>query len=423
MTAATPPDDLARVLELGAEPLPRRRRYRIVLILITVLLATLVGFWMWRSEGSGVRYRALPVERGDLVVTVTATGTLQPVDQVDVGSELSGTVEWVGVDFNDRVVQGQVLARLDTKEQKARVVQGRASLEVARARVAEAEATVVETRLRLDRCLKLLERHMCTQEDADNARAAWTRAKAGVASATAQVEVAEATLAADETKLEKAVIVAPINGLVLARNIEPGQTVASMMQTPILFTLAEDLSRLELHVDVDEADVGQVQVGQTATFTVDAHPDRTFEAEITQVRFAPRTVQGVVTYETLLSLANPEMLLRPGMTATAEINVAHVEDALLVPNAALRFRPPDAARRDRRPAVQRLIPGPPMRATPRPRAPMELARAHEVWMLRGDEPVAFPVVLGATDGRYTQLLEGDLDEGDEVIVEASEARR
>jgi HlyD family secretion protein len=385
---------------------------------VAVVLAAVVAIvaYLWPRASPEAQFRTETVARGPLVVEVTATGTLQPVDEVQVGSELSGTIEWVGVDFNDRVTAGQVIARLDTEELEARVVQSRAALEAAQSRVAEAEATVEETRLRMDRCLKLLEKQMCTQEDADNSRAAWTRAKAAHASAIAQVEVAKATLAAEETKLRKAVIVAPIDGIVLSRSIEPGQTVASMMQTPVLFTLAEDLSQLELHVDVDEADVGRVAVGQLARFTVDAYPDRSFAARITQVRFAPKTVQGVVTYETLLSLDNDDLALRPGMTATAQITVARVDDALLLPNAALRYRPAAAKEAASAPAIQRLVPGPPMR---RPKPPEPVASVtvdRSVWVLRDGEPVEVGVRLGATDGRHSEVVGGDLRAGIEVIV-------
>ena len=394
----------------------RHRRSRLVGVIAGLVVVGLGVVWWWlERDGDATRYRTQPVERGSLVVAVTATGTLQPVDQVEVGSELSGTVDWVGVDFNDRVTAGQVIARLDTEELEARVVQSRAALEAAQARVTEAEATVEETRLRMDRCLKLLERQMCTQEDADNSLAAWTRAKAARASVAAQVQVARATLTADETKLGKAVIVAPIDGMVLSRNIEPGQTVASMMQTPILFTLAEDLSQLELHVDVDEADVGRVRVGQSARFTVDAYPERSFEARITQIRFAPKTVQGVVTYETLLALDNPDLALRPGMTATAEIVVGRVDDALLLPNAALRFEPPAVPVGAQRSPVARLIPGPPGRRNARNTAPAQ-GPERNVWVLRDGEPVAVAVSLGDTNGRVTQVLAGDIAAGTPVIV-------
>jgi HlyD family secretion protein len=391
------------------------RRPLVIAVIITVVVAAVLVVLL-RDGNARTLYRTEPITRGPLVVEVTATGTLQPVNQVQVGSELSGTVEWVGVDYNDRVRVGQVMARLDTEELEARAVQSRAALRAAQARVSEAEATVEESRLRMDRCLALLAKQMCTQESADNNRAAWMRAKAGVASAAAQVEVAQATLAADETKLRKAVIVAPIEGVVLSRTIEPGQTVASMMQTPVLFTLAEDLSQLQLHVDVDEADVGRVREGQVARFTVDAYPDRSFEARITQVRYAPKTVQGVVTYETLLALDNPDLALRPGMTATAEIVVARLDEALLLPNAALRYRPAIASEREERPAIQRLMPGPPFRRAQQQAPALAESSQRTVWRLKDGEPAQVAIAVGATDGRFTEIVNGDLAAGDAVIV-------
>ena len=280
------------------------------------------------------------MQRGNLTVVVTATGTLEPVNQVDVGSELSGIIDIVEVDYNDRVELGQVLARLDTDKLQAEVLQSQAALEAAQAKILEAQATVLETHLKSQRCDRLAVKKMCSQEDVDSSVAAYKRARAEEGSARAQVAEARAKLGADQTNFAKAVIHSPIDGIVLVRNVEPGQTVAATLQAPVLFTLAEDLAKMELHVDVDEADVGLVEAGQTAHFTVDAYPERTFPARITQVRFGSQTVDGVVTYETVLNVDNSDLSLRPGMTATADITVKRIENAILVPNAALRFTPP-----------------------------------------------------------------------------------
>ena len=276
----------------------RRRRLLLGVLVLALAVAATSHYLRMRAAARGApayEYVGAAVTRGELTVKVTATGTLQPLNQVDVGSELSGMVEEVLVDYNDTVRRGQVLARLDTQRLEATAVQARGSLASAEARLREAEATAIETGLKTGRCAKLAEKQMCSKDDLDASRAADARAQASVASARAEVAVAKATLEERETELAKAVIHAPIDGIVLKRLIEPGQTVAAMMQTPLLFTLAENLTQMELQVAVDEADVGHVAVGQRATFGVDAYPDRAFPATLTQVRYAPETKDGVVT--------------------------------------------------------------------------------------------------------------------------------
>jgi HlyD family secretion protein len=275
---------------------------------------------------------------------------------------------------------------------------------------------VLETRLAFERCEKLAERQLCTTGDLDAARAAHARAKAAEASARAQVAEARATLDGKETELAKTEIRSPIDGLVLLRQIEPGQTVAASLQAPILFTLAEDLAQMELHVAVDEADVGRIAVGQSASFTVDAWPERSFPASITQVRFAPRTVEGVVTYETVLTVDNSDLALRPGMTATAVITVQELQDALLVPNAALRFTPPatEAAQPRQRGAFGMLFPRPPMGQR---HGNADRNGGRKVWVLRDGAPQAVPVQTGASDGKFTELQSGELQAGEQVVVD------
>jgi HlyD family secretion protein len=421
-TNETPPrEDIHDLLNLG-DHLPGRRRLRwLGAAIMLLLLAAGALLWLLPGEESRLRYETAEVQQGDLTVTVTATGTLQPVNRVDVGSELSGTIEAVKVDFNDKVQRGQILALLDTDRLQAQVLESRASLQSNEAKVKEAQATVLETQLAFERCEKLAERQLCTTGDLDAARAAYARARAAEASARAQVAVARATLDGKETELAKTEIRSPIDGLVLLRQIEPGQTVAASLQAPILFTLAEDLAQMELHVAVDEADVGSIGEGQAAEFTVDAWPERSFPANITQVRFAPQTVEGVVTYETVLAVDNSDLALRPGMTATAVITVQQLEDALLVPNAALRFTPPqtDAAPRQRG-AFGMLFPRPPHSAR---RSNVERNGSPKVWVLRDGEPEAVPVKTGSSDGRFTALKSGELQPGDRVVVDAVSVKR
>ncbi len=371
------------------------------------------------GEDSAVRYKTAEVRRGDLTVLVTATGTLEPTNQVDVGSELSGIIDTVEVDYNDRVRVGQVLARLDTDKLQAQVLQSQAALEAARAKVLEAQATVLETGLRSERWERLAAKKMCSQEDVDTSLAAYKRAQAEEGSAKAQVSEAHAKLDFDRTNLAKAVIHSSIDGIVLVRNVEPGQTVAATFQAPVLFTLAEDLAKMELHVDVDEADVGQVKAGQIAVFTVDAYPERTFPARITQVRYGAQEVEGVITYETVLDVDNSDLSLRPGMTATADIRIKRVENAILVPNAALRFTP---AVREKKPSsggwISRLIRhGPPSSASKQRKGPGAEQHQRRVWVSRGGQPVAVSISTGSTDGIMTEVTGGEVGPGAVLVVD------
>ena len=412
-----PRDDIHAVLNVDRHtPGQRRLRWGLAALVI-LLLAGAILLWLLPGDKSAVRYETAEVVKGDLTVTVTATGTLEPVNQVDVGSELSGIIDTVEVDFNDKVQRGQVLARLNTDRLQAQVLESRASLQSSEAKVKEAQATVLETRAAFERCEKLAERQLCATSDLDTARAAHVRAKATEASTRAQVAEARATLDGKETELAKTDIRSPIDGLVLMRQIEPGQTVAASLQAPILFTLAEDLAQMELHVAVDEADVGRIAEGQTAEFTVDAWPERSFPARITQVRFAPRTVEGVVTYETVLAVDNADLALRPGMTATAVITVQQLQDAVLVPNTALRFTPPqkEAAQPRQRGAFGMLFPRPPMGQR---RSNADRNGGQKVWVLRDGEPAAVPVKTGASDGKLTELQSGDIQPGARVVTDA-----
>jgi len=382
--------------------------------LVVFLTLAAVRYWLFVPAEVTTGFKTVPVSRQDLRVSITATGKLAPVNQVDVGSELSGKIISVKVDFNDQVQTDQVLARLDTAELDASVVQYRAALQLARARVDQAQATLTESNIKYQRRSDLVAQQLAPVEDLDTSTAALARANADLAAAAAQVEQGLAVLDAATSKLSKAVIRAPISGIVLSRNVEPGQTVAAAFNTPILFSLAEDLRRMTLHVDVDEADVGSLKQGQSAMFTVDAYPGRNFDAIVTQVRYAPRTVEGVVTYETLLDVTNDDLSLRPGMTATAEIQTALVEDALVVPNSALRFVPPDEAADDRSggSVLSMLMP----RHRSVSRSTLAAGNEVDVWVLDTGEPRAVKVDTGLTDGRYTVIDAAGIEAGTLVIT-------
>ena len=387
----------------------------IALILLTILSA---------RRQPAIQYTTEPVKIGSITETVGATGALQPRDQVDVGTEISGTVKEVLVDYNDRVTTGQVMARLDPIKLNTWVLQSRAALDAAEAGLRQAKATVTETRIsleRLEKSHKLSNGRIPSQMDLDTARARYDQARAAQSAAEAQIVQAKATLEGNQSDLTKAVIRSPIDGIILTRSVEPGQTMAASLQTPVLFTIAKDLSVMELIVDVDEADVSRVHEGQTARFTVDAHPGRQFPATLTQVRFAPKTTSNVVTYETLLSVQNTELLLRPGMTATAEITVHQVQDAVLVPNAALRYAPQEesvSSPQPQRSLASRLLPRPPRGFRGRPDSGgNEKEKQNQVWILRENRPVPVPVVPGASNGVVTEIRKSDLKTGDLVIVD------
>ncbi|MGM0593448.1 MAG: efflux RND transporter periplasmic adaptor subunit [Pseudomonadota bacterium] len=415
---ATDDNEINQTLGLGEHRKGRRGRWW--WLLLPLLLV--VGYFFSPFSGDGktkLRYQSAQVERGDITLGVTATGTLEPLSQVEVGSELSGTIATVEVDFNDRVEEGQVLVRLDTTALQNRIAEGRAALAQAQARVQEARATEKEMQVKLARCQELAKKKMCSDNDVDAAEASRARAVASVASARAQVAMAEATLEGHMTNLKKAAIRSPIDGIVLDRKVEPGQTVAASLQTPVLFTLAEDLTQMELIVAVDEADIGNIRDGLAAEFTVDAYPERQFSAHINQVRRAPQTREGVVTYETVLTVDNSEALLLPGMTATAEIVVREIEDALLIPNAALRFAPP---------VMDEGAGGGVMSFMPRPPSPEKRERPADgggrqksVWVLREGQPEQLAITVGDSDGIHTEVVDGPLEPGMQVITDILEA--
>jgi HlyD family secretion protein len=382
---------------------------------VAAALLLLLIAWMSSGTSSAVRYVTEPVTQGKLTVIVTATGSAQATKSVDVSSELSGTVRNVYVDYNSTVVAGQLLAELDTDKLNATVDNSRAKLDAARAKVVEAQATVIEKAKELGRRKTLAASEAGSIQNLEVAEAAHDRAMASLASARADVRAGEAQLHLDETNLSKSRIVSPIGGTVLKRNVEPGQTVASTLQAPVLFTIAEDLKQMEVRVDVDEADVGKVHMGQRATFSVDAYPGRRFPAQISILRFASETVQGVVTYKAVLTIDNSELLLRPGMTATAEIIVTEIAEAVLIPNASLRYSPatPDPAAS--RSLLQRVLPaGPPFRP---PSERQETGSNRAVWVLSNGEPVQVKIVIGASDGKLTEVRAGDLQPGQKVIVD------
>lgn len=428
--------DLELSKVIGAETAKSRMSTLLRWLLAMIAFAGIaVGGYLFFNAGARVQempqYRTEMIGQGDLRVTVSATGKLAPVNEVDVGSEQSGTIKEVFVDYNDRVKEGQVLARLDITKLQDAIAKAKAALASAEAKVLQAVATVKESRAnlgRLQQVAKLSGGRVPSRSELETAEATLQRAIADEASARAAVDEARAALRSNETDLAKASIYSPIDGVVLARSVEPGQTVAASLQVTVLFTLAENLAQMELQVDVDEADVGQVRAGQSATFTVDAYPNRKFPARISLVRFGSETVDNVVSYKTILNVDNDDLSLRPGMTATAEIVTAERQHVLLIPNAALRFTPPkpatDTSPKSGGGLLASLLPRPPRQDAQKVvTETIDKNAAQRVWVLRDGQPVSVTVTVGQSDGRMTEITSGDLQAGAAVITASVSAKR
>ncbi len=394
-----------------------------------VLALAAGGTWYWlgqKQDAAAPRYVTEEARRGDLTLTVTANGKLQATRTVNIGSELSGTVRRVLVDVNDRVKKGDVLVELDTAKLTAQVARSRASLAAAQAKLAQTIATVKESEAslaRLREVSRLSGGKVPSAAELDAATAALARARADENSARANVDDAKAALSTDETNLSKASIRSPIDGVVLSRSVEPGNAVAATLQAVTLMSLAEDLTHLLVEVSVDEADVGAVQVGQKASFTVSAYPQRRYPATVSRVAYGSTLTENVVTYATRLEVDNSDLSLRPGMTVSATITAAERKGALLVPNPALRFSPSmagggGAARASSSGGiVSRLLPRPPRDTTKAARPDAGSAGARQVWVLRDGAAQPVPVTTGITDGKMTEVTGGELQAGMAVIVD------
>lgn len=381
-------------------PAPSRTRTWVTRALVGVVVAgavAAVAIAVVKSGSPSERgFETARVTRGDIVSRVTATGSLSPRRVVDVGAEISGRVAAVHADVNSRVAAGDLLVELDTTELEAALNEARANVASAEAAVATSRAGLSDAENRQERSRALHERNLEATAEHEAVTATLSRSQAELRGARARLEVARATLERARANIDNARILAPIDGIVLVRSIEPGQTVAAAFQAPVLFQIAEDLTRMELHVDVDEADVGRVREGQRATFTVDAYADRTFDATITRLAFASHLSERVVVYEAVLAVENPELLLRPGMTATASIETGREANVLIVPNRALRFRPPSDG-----PFAGRRTPPPP---------------GPTVYVLEDAVPKVLSVETGATDGNSTAIRGEQIAEGLEVLV-------
>jgi HlyD family secretion protein len=385
----------------------KRRAYWIVPTILFVVGAAIWGIHHKNAAaGNAQQFRTEEARTGDLTVTVTATGQLKPTHTVDVGSQVSGIMDSVLVDYNDHVKNGQVLAKINTEKLDAQVLQDKAQLASAHASVDNAKVTVTETDAEYKRDLDARQRskyQIVSQHDVDTAKAAYDRAVVAVTTAQASV-----------TNVDFAVIKSPVDGIVLSRSVEPGQTIAASFSVTTLFEIAEDLRKMILQVNIDEADVGKVKIGQHVLFTVDAYPGRQFPGTITTVRYDSTTTNNVVTYLAEISVNNDELLLRPGMTATATITVQSIPHALLVSNHALRFLPSDGNAESKSTS---FLPGPP---SSNQDANMESSAAlnnPRVWIVRDGKPSPISVTTGSSDGKFTEIRSGQVTPGMPLIVE------
>jgi HlyD family secretion protein len=389
--------------------------------LLIVLVIAWIGYaFFWPKPKT--QYTTEPVQRGTISSKVDATGSLEPVDKVTVGAEISGRIDEVLVDFNDIVVKGQVLARINTDDLNARATQARATLANARANLLQAQATQSDAQRAFERSQSLRETGFASSAAFDNAKAALDRANAQVAASRAQIEQQQAALTQAETNLSKAEIKSPIDGVVLERRVEPGQTVQASFNTPELFVIASDLKRMELQVYIDEADVAAVKIGQRATFTVDAYEEKTFQAQVIAVRTSPRILNNVVAYLATLSVDNSSGLLRPGLTATAEITTSTAVDVMHVPNGALRFEP-EAKPSGGGATVSIGGRGGPQIRSEGPKTEKKEPKSPDagtVYVLdKAGDPEKREVRKGISDGVNTEIKSGNLKLGEQVITDVA----
>ncbi len=380
------------------------------LIIIGILLIAAVGSaWFLLKRPPKISYKTVKVEKGSIVAVISATGTVNPVTTVQVGSQVSGTIQKRYVDYDSRVKKGQVIVELDPSLFLAQVEQARGNHQNSLATLQKARVTLADAKRTLERNKQLIAQGIVAQSDFDAAQTAYDAALAGISAAEAGVIQTRGSLMLAETNLKNSVIRSPVDGVVISRSVDVGQTVAASFQTPTLFTIAQDLTKMQIETSVDEADISQARLGQPVSFSVDAYPNRTFQGEVTQIRSAPITVQNVVTYVVVVQVDNHELKLKPGMTANVSIETGRRDEVLKIPSAALRFRPKTADETKNRKA-QGAGASQKSGAKGKP-------GEQQVYLLKEGAPLAVPVKTGLTDTSSAELVEGGIKEGDEVIIE------
>ena len=366
-------------------------------ILIGILIVAALGFaafLLFSEKKNEMNFRTEKAVKGDIVSSITASGAVNAVTTVLVGTQVSGTIKNIYVDFNSVVKKGQLIAQIDPAIVESQVAQAKANLLSAKANVEKAAVALADAQRTLNRQKELFARNLISRSDVDAAETANDTAYTQVSAAKAQMAQTEAALRIAETNLRYTKIISPVNGTVVSRNVDIGQTVAASFQTPTLFNIAQDLTKMQVDSSVVEADIGKIRVGQPVEFTVDAYPDNPFKGSVSEIRNAPITVQNVVTYDVVVKVDNPELKLKPGMTANVSVIVSVKNDVLRIPNAALRFRPSD----------QQGI-------------PQKREKGSGVWVLVNKKLKRIPITTGISDGSYTELLSGEIREGEDMIVD------
>lgn len=377
-------------------------RKKILIGIAIVVVLGIVAFFAFRKKENGLNFRTEKIGKGDIVETVTASGNVNAVTTVLVGTQVSGTIKTIYADFNSPVKKGQLIAQIDPATFEAQVEQARANLLSAKANLEKAEASFIDAKRTMERNKALFSKDLIARSEVDTAETNYETAKAQINASKAQITQAEASLKVAETNLRYTRIISPVNGIVVSRNVDVGQTVAASFQTPTLFTIAQDLTKMQIDTNVAEADIGKVKQGQDVEFNVDAYTGVIFKGKVSQVRNAPINVQNVVTYDAVILVGNPELKLKPGMTANVSIIISAKKDILRIPNVALRFSMPDKDK-DKNKKAQQKGPG---------------QKGAGVWILENGKPKRLPVSTSVSDGSYTELISGEIKEGQEVIVES-----
>lgn len=380
---------------------------KILIGIAIVIVLGIVAFFAFRKKENGLNFRTEKISKGDIVETVTASGNVNAVTTVLVGTQVSGTIKTIYADFNSPVKQGQLIAQIDPAIFEAQVEQARANLFSAKANLEKADASFIDAKRTMERNKALFSKDLIARSEVDTAETNYETAKAQINASKAQVAQSEASLKVAETNLRYTRIISPVNGIVVSRNVDVGQTVAASFQTPTLFTIAQDLTKMQIDTNVAEADIGKVKQGQDVEFGVDAYPGVIFKGKVSQVRNAPINVQNVITYDAVILVGNPELKLKPGMTANVSIIISAKKDVLRIPNAVLRFSMPDKDKDKNKKAQQKG----------------QGQKGAGVWIISDGKPKRLPVSTGVSDGSYTELISGEIKEGQEVVVESLKTKQ